>query len=104
MPITKNIHDISNRQKKRRIQTLGTRAQKALWFSKQFGLDLAALQFEDNKGQTYHWKVPETKPISQETPSDPGLPSSSEKKVAWKSHSLSTNQRPFIWPFPLNKC
>lgn len=75
MPITKNIHDISNRQKKRRIQTLGTRAQKALWFSKQFGLDLAALQFEDNKGQTYNWKVPETKPISQETPSDPGLPS-----------------------------
>jgi predicted RNase H-like nuclease (RuvC/YqgF family) len=62
MPITKNIHDISNRQKKRRIQTLRTRAQKALWFSKQFGLDLAALQFEDNKGQTYNWKVPETKP------------------------------------------
>ena len=41
MPITKNIHDISNRQKKRRKRR----------------------------------KVPETKPISQETPSDPGLPS-----------------------------
>ena len=73
MPFTKNIHDISDRQKKRRIQTLGTRAQKALWFSKQFGLDLAALQFEDDKGQSYHWKVPKTVPIPQE--SDPGLPS-----------------------------
>ena len=78
MPFTENIHDISDRQKKRRIQTLGTRAQKGLWFSKQFGLDLAVLQFalealQDDKGQSYHWKVPKTVPIPQE--SDPGLPS-----------------------------
>ena len=42
MPFTKNIDDFSDRQKKRWIQTLGTRAQNAFWFSKQFGLDLAA--------------------------------------------------------------
>lgn len=92
MAATKNIQDISNRQKKRRIQTLGTRAQKALWFSKQFGLDLAALQFKDDKGQAYHWKVPENKPISQDTLSCPGLPSQPPPPGAVTPNGSSTPQ------------
>lgn len=43
----KNISDFSKRQQNRRLQALGTRAQKALWFAKHFGLELDRLEFLD---------------------------------------------------------
>ena len=48
--VAKNIGDLSKRQQKRRLQALGTRAQKALWFAQCFGLELDSLEFLDNKG------------------------------------------------------
>ena len=40
----KDISGLSKRQVHRRLQELGTRAQKALWFGQTFGLVLEALQ------------------------------------------------------------
>ena len=69
--VIKNISDLSKRQK-RRIQALGTRAQKALWFAKQFGLELDRLDFLDSNGQKYSWNtlssLEGTSPVSQRTP------------------------------------
>ena len=70
--VIKNIGDLSKRQKKRRVQALGTRAQKALWFAKQFGLELDRLDFLDSNGQKYSWNtlssLEGTSPVSQRTP------------------------------------
>ena len=49
----KNMADLSKRQQNRRLHGLGTRAQKALWFGKHFGLEIDRLEFLDNKGQKY---------------------------------------------------
>ena len=71
----KNIGDLSKRQQNRRLQALGTRAQKALWFAKRFGLELDRLEFLDNKGQIYGWSSSssssseDTSPVSLGTPS-----------------------------------
>ena len=70
----KNISDLSKRQLSRQLQALGTRAQKALWFAKHFGLELGRLEFLDNKRQKYGWSCSSTfssvtiLPVSIETP------------------------------------
>ncbi|XP_028408194.1 uncharacterized protein LOC114530773 [Dendronephthya gigantea] len=69
-PVIKNIGDLSKRQQKRRLQALGTRAEKALWFAKHFGLELDRVEFLDSNGQKYGWNTTPsskaTSPISPE--------------------------------------
>ena len=71
--VIKNIGDLSKRQQKRRMQALCTRAQKALWFAKHFGLELERLEFLDSNGQKYGWSTSSslgaTSPVSPEIPS-----------------------------------
>ncbi|CAB4016900.1 NACHT, LRR and PYD domains-containing 12 [Paramuricea clavata] len=55
--VIKNIGDLSKWQQKRRMQALCTRAQKALWFAKHFGLKLERLEFLDSNGQKYGWST-----------------------------------------------
>ena len=64
--VAKNIGDLSKWLQKRRLQALGTRAQKALWFAQCFGLELNSLEFLDNKGQRYGWKA-EVTPLGTPT-------------------------------------
>ena len=52
--IVKNMNCLSRRKQKRRIQTLGNRGQKALRFLKQFGLEIASLQFTDRRHHSVH--------------------------------------------------
>ena len=47
---TKEMTTLSKRQATRRVESLSSRAQKALWFSKQYGLELDALCFKDTEG------------------------------------------------------
>ena len=67
--VAKNIGDLSKRQQKRRLQALGTRAQKALWLAQCFGLELDSLEFLDSKGQRYGWKA-EVTPLGTPTTAD----------------------------------
>ena len=46
----KNFANLSQRQQKRKIQALGSRAEKALWFVSHFGLELDSMQFCDKSG------------------------------------------------------
>ncbi len=68
----KNIGDLSKRQQKRRMQALGTRAQKALWFAKHFGLELDRVEFLDSNGEKHGWSTSSsldaTPPVSPKTP------------------------------------
>ncbi len=52
-----NIGDLSKQQQKRRMQALGTRAQKALWFAKHFGLELDRVEFLDSNGEKHGWST-----------------------------------------------
>lgn len=49
----KNFSNLSQRQQKRRMQALGTRAEKALWFLSHFGLELDSMQLCDQSGKKY---------------------------------------------------
>ena len=53
MPSVKDITNLSKRQVDRRLQELGTRAQKALWFAKTFGLEPEVLRLSDSKGHVH---------------------------------------------------
>jgi hypothetical protein len=49
----KNFANLSQRQQKRGIQALGSRAEKVLWFVSHFGLELDSMQFCDKSGKKY---------------------------------------------------
>lgn len=70
--VIKDIGDLSKRQQKRRIEVLGTRAKKALWFARHFGLELDGLDFSDSNCQKYGWgtssSLETTSAVSPETP------------------------------------
>ena len=93
----KNISDLLKRQQSRQLQVLGTRAQKALWSAKHFGLELDRLDFLDNKGQKYGWSRSstfssvDTSPVSQETP----LTANNTPQVT-PNHSPSTSLLPTV--------
>lgn len=53
-PFTKDIKDLSSRQRTRRLKELCTRAQKALYFTELFGLKLESLRLSDNGGFYYN--------------------------------------------------
>lgn len=55
---TKEMATLSKRQVHRRLDSLSSRAWKALWFSKQYGLELDTLCIKDNKGKQYPLKLP----------------------------------------------
>lgn len=46
----KKHHELGDKQKARRLHLLKSKAQRALWFCKSFGLDLEELKFQDNDG------------------------------------------------------
>ena len=48
---------LSKRQVRRRSEAVSSRARKALWFSKQYGLELDALGFKDKEGNQYPFKM-----------------------------------------------
>ena len=52
-PSIKDITNLSKRQIDRRLQELGTRAQKALWFAKTFGLEPEVLRLSDSEGHAH---------------------------------------------------
>ena len=52
-PSIKDITNLSKRQIDRRLQELGTRAQKALWFAKTFGLEPEVLRLSDSEGRAH---------------------------------------------------
>ena len=54
---TKEMAALSKRQVRRRLESFSSRARKALWFSKQYGLELDALCFKDNQGNQYPLKM-----------------------------------------------
>ena len=45
----KEISELSKKQQKRRLETLNSRAQEALWFINLFGLEFDSLQLRDHK-------------------------------------------------------
>lgn len=49
----KDFTELSRKQQKRRLDTLTTRAQKALWFIDLFGLQFDSLQLCDQKGMKF---------------------------------------------------
>ena len=49
----KDISELSKKQQKRRLETLNSRAQKALWFINLFGLEFDSLQLRDHKGTKF---------------------------------------------------
>ena len=89
----KNIGDLSKRQQKRRMQALGTRAQKALWFAKHFGLELDRVEFLDSNGEKHGWSTSSsldaTPPVSPETP-----PTAETTLHTTPNHSYSTSSTP----------
>ena len=90
----KNIGDLSKRQQNRRLQALGTRAQKALWFAKRFGLELDRLEFLDNKGQIYGWSSSSSSSSEDTSPVSLGTPStanSTPQVTPNNSHSTSSS-------------
>ena len=46
----KKHHELGSKQKARRLTLLKNKAQCALWFCKNFGLDLEEIKFQDNDG------------------------------------------------------
>ena len=54
---TKEMATLSKRQVRRRLEAVSSRARKALWFSKQYGLELDALGFKDKEGNQYPLKM-----------------------------------------------
>ena len=44
------VEGVKERQKRRKLKELETNIEKALWFSKSFGLQLHSASFEDSKG------------------------------------------------------
>ena len=74
----------------RRIEALGTRTKKALWFARHFGLELDRLEFSDSNGQKYGWSTSSsleaTCAVSQETP-----PTAEKKNSAQNSYVPSTS-------------
>lgn len=46
----KKHHELGAKQKGRRLHLLKSKAQRALWFCKSFGLDLEEIKFQDNDG------------------------------------------------------
>ena len=68
---TKEMTTLSKRQATRRVESLSSRAQKALWFSKQYGLELDALCFKDTEGNQYPLKIPSSNSTSPAPPNSP---------------------------------
>jgi sensor c-di-GMP phosphodiesterase-like protein len=89
----KNIGDLSKWQQKRRMQALGTRAQKALWFAKHFGLELDRVEFLDSNGEKHGWSTSSsldaTPPVSPKTP-----PTAETTLHTTPNHSYSTSSTP----------
>lgn len=56
----KDFQELSKHQKKRRVEALSTRAKKALWFSRCFGLVLESLSFTDENKEKYSISSSET--------------------------------------------
>ena len=48
----KLVHEVSRRQKGRKVKELKTRAEKALWFLESFGLSLESIHVKDINGNT----------------------------------------------------
>lgn len=46
----KNFADVSERQKRRQIEVLSTKAQKALWFVETYGLSISGISVTDGNG------------------------------------------------------
>ena len=49
----KKITEVSDRQQRRKLSELKTHTEKALWFSKTFGLDVQDVSFVDEKGKQH---------------------------------------------------
>lgn len=95
--VIKNISDLSKQQQKRRMQALGTRAQKALWFSKHFGLELDRLEFLDSNGQKYGWSSSSSSESTSQV--SPGTPTTAENTPhVHLNHSPSTSSTPTASP------
>ena len=54
---TKEKTTVSKRQAHERLESLSIRAPKALWFRKQYGLQLDTLCFKDTEGNQYPLKI-----------------------------------------------
>ena len=53
----KDFANLSKHQQKRRVQALGSRAEKVLWFVSNFGLELDTILFCDKGGKKYPVKL-----------------------------------------------
>ena len=51
--IGKPFSDVGKRQQNRHLQTLSTRIEQALWFSKSFGLQLESVNLIDDSGENH---------------------------------------------------
>jgi hypothetical protein len=81
--IVKDMANISKRQQKRRIQELGSRAKKALWFTKRFGLEIESLNFFNYKsGDKYSFSNKDTSPVEISPSSSSSSPSSAHTPEA----------------------
>ena len=69
-PSVKDITDSSKRQVDRRLQELGTRAQKVLWFAKTFALEPEDLQLSDSKGHVHSINIKSKQISSSPSPSE----------------------------------
>ena len=51
----RKIHDLSNKQKGRRLRVLKNKAQCALWFCKSYGLEISQIKLKDEDGCKYNF-------------------------------------------------
>ena len=103
---TKETTTLSKRQAHERLVSLSIRARKALWFRKQYGLQLAlTLCFKDTEGNQYPLKISLSRSTSpappttlQQTPGStlsttsqaPGLLTPTPPQVPGSTHSTPT--------------
>ena len=68
---TKETTTLSKRQAHERLVSLSIRARKALWFSKQYGLQLDTLCFKDTEGNQYPLQLSPSRSTSPAPPTTP---------------------------------
>ena len=91
-PVVKDTDSVCERTIHRRLETVATRAKKALWFTKQFGLELDSLQVRDIRGNEYRVKISpsHTSNSTAQLPTPPATPTHQAANSSPSSNSTPT--------------
>ena len=101
---TKETTTLSKRQAHERLVSLSIRARKALWFRKQYGLQLDTLCFKDTEGNQYPLKISpsrSTSPVPPTTPQQtPGSTPSTTSQAPGSTTSTQSQAPGLMTPTP----